>query len=83
MTSDVRYARLIPMVQAVLVTLDEGIVADEARASELAGLAHAIADAESVMAVSLLRASRQITVRVLEMRGRRAALLAQYGLRTQ
>lgn len=79
MTTDVRYARLIPMVQAVLVTLDEGIVADEARAAELASLAHALADAESVRASSLLRASRQISVRVLEIQGRRAALLALYG----
>ncbi len=80
MTPDVRYAHLIPMVQAVLVTLDQGITEEEACAAKLAGLAHTMADNQSLTASSLLRASRQLTVKVLEMRGKRAALLAQYGL---
>ena len=80
MTTDVRYARLIPMVQAVLLTLDEGIVAEEVAAAEVACLARAMPDGQSVTASSLLDASRQHAVRALEMRGKRAALLTEYGL---
>lgn len=80
MTTDVRYPGLIPMVQAVLLTLDEGIVAEETFAADLARRGRAMPDDHGMTAASLLNASRRITVRALEMRGKRAALLAQYGL---
>lgn len=83
MQTDDRYGRLIPMVRAVLDTMDGAIAADERLAAELGRTARTLArgcargrEGEA----NLLHESRQHAIRALEARGRRAALLAQYGL---
>lgn len=80
MRNHVRYPQLIPMVQAVLDTLREGIEAEETAAAELAEQASLMRELRSTMAAALLDTSRNHAIRALVLRGRRAALLAEYGL---
>ena len=80
MREEVRYPQVIPMVQAVLDTLAEGIASEESAATELARLADGMRDSQDLMAAALLRTSRGHAIKALALRGRRAALLAEYGL---
>ncbi|MGU3358826.1 hypothetical protein ACLBWX_00670 [Methylobacterium sp. M6A4_1b] len=80
MRDDVRYPQVIPMVQAVLDTLRAGIAAEEAAASELAALADRMRGSQQGAAAAILTTSRNHAVKALALRGRRAALLAEYGL---
>ena len=80
MRDEVRYPQVIPMVQAVLDTLRAGIAAEEAAASELAALADTMRDAQPETAAAILTTSRNHAIKALALRGRRAALLAEYGL---
>lgn len=80
MRDEVRYPQVIPMVQAVLDTLQAGIAAEEAAASELAALADAMRDAQPATATAILTTSRHHAIKALALRGRRAALRAEYGL---
>ena len=80
MRNDVQYPQLIPMVQAVLDTLQEGIASEETAAAELAELADVMRDSQSPTAAAVLGTGRKHAVRALELRGKRAALLAEYGL---
>ncbi len=68
------------MVQAVLDTLKAGIAAEEAAASELAALADTMRGAQPETATAFLTTSRNHAIKALALRGRRAALLAEYGL---
>ncbi|MCJ2046421.1 hypothetical protein MKK58_18055 [Methylobacterium sp. J-078] len=80
MRNGARDFQLIPMVQAVLDTLRESIASEEAAATELAELAHVTHDARSGMIDAIRSTGRRHAVRALELRGKRAALLAEYGL---
>ncbi|MHC2020228.1 hypothetical protein [Methylobacterium sp. CM6247] len=80
MGKNARYAQLIPMVRGVLEALDSGIEADEIASADLAGIAYALPGGQSEVATLLLHASRQLQVKALQMHGKRAALLAEYGL---
>ncbi|GJE42298.1 hypothetical protein [Methylobacterium soli] len=82
MRTDDRYARLIPMVRAVLETVEQSIAADERSAADMARLAHDVADQPGGAAETFAQVSRHHAVRALAGRGRRAALLVQYGLTT-
>ena len=80
MRADDRYASLIPMVRAVLETMEQAIAADERSAADMARLAHDVAGQPGGVGETFAQASRHHAVRALAARGRRAALLAQYGL---
>ncbi|WP_336487062.1 hypothetical protein [Methylobacterium nigriterrae] len=80
MRGDDRYARLIPTVRAVLDTMAHAIRAEECSASDMARLAHDVIGQSKEAAEAFAEASRQHAVKALAARGRRAALLAQYGL---
>lgn len=80
MRNDVRYPRLIPMVQAVLDTLQANIEAEEEAAAGFADLADPVHGSQSMVAAAIRTTGRNHAVKVLELRGRRAALLAEYGL---
>ncbi|KQP30601.1 hypothetical protein ASF49_13945 [Methylobacterium sp. Leaf104] len=68
------------MVQAVLDTLRAGIATEEAAASELAALADTMRGSQHGTAAAILTTSRNHAIKALALRGRRAALLAEYGL---
>lgn len=80
MRNSARSPQIIPMVQAVLDTLREGIESEEAAATELAGLADLLPDPQGATAAVLLTTRRGHAIKALELRGKRAALLAEYGL---
>ncbi|GJD72347.1 hypothetical protein [Methylobacterium goesingense] len=80
MRNSAGYSQLIPMVQAVLDTLQRSIALEEAAATDLAERAHLTPGSRSGMADALLATGRKHAIRALELRGKRAALLAEYGL---
>ena len=74
------YSQLIPIVQGVLDTLQKSIALEEAAATELAERAHVMPEFRGEITDALLATGRRHAIRALELRGKRAALLAEYGL---